>query len=52
MRLGEGIAQVLAWEERNVFSFLHFDVPKMVGVKKAFGLRTLLKARCLVTIGI
>ena len=36
MRLGEGIAQVLAWEERSVFSFLHFEVPKMIGIKKGF----------------
>ena len=36
MRLGEGIAQVLAWEDRNVFSFLHFEVPKIIGVKKGF----------------
>ena len=36
MRLGEGIAQILAWENRNVFSFLHFEVPKFVGVKKGF----------------
>ena len=36
MRLGEGIAQVLAWEEHNVFSFLHFEVPKIIGVKKGF----------------
>jgi tRNA threonylcarbamoyladenosine biosynthesis protein TsaB len=36
MRLGEGIAQILAWEDRHVFSFLHFEVPKFVGVKKGF----------------
>ena len=36
MRLGEGIAQVLAWEDRNVYSFLHFEVPKFIGVKKGF----------------
>lgn len=36
MRLGEGIAQILAWEDRNVFSFLHFDVPRFVGVEKGF----------------
>lgn len=36
MRLGEGIAQILAWEDRNVFSFLHFEVPKFVGVRKGF----------------
>lgn len=36
MRLGEGIAQILDWEDHNVFSFLHFDVPKIIGVKKGF----------------
>ena len=36
MRLGEGIAQVLAWDSLNVFSFHHFDVPKMIGVPKGF----------------
>lgn len=36
MRLGEGIAQVLAWENRNVFSFLHFKVPEITGVEKGF----------------
>lgn len=36
MRLGEGIAQVLAWEDRNVFSFVHFEVPQMVGVEQGF----------------
>lgn len=36
MRLGEGIAQVLAWEGCKVFSFLHYEVPKITGVKKGF----------------
>ncbi len=36
MRLGEGIAQVLAWDSLKVFSFHHFDVPVMVGVEKGF----------------
>lgn len=36
MRLGEGIAQVLAWDSHNVYSFHHFDVPKIVGVQKGF----------------
>ena len=36
MRLGEGIAQVLAWDSNNVFSFHHFDVPAMMGIQKGF----------------
>lgn len=36
MRLGEGIAQVLAWDSKSVFSFHHFDVPAMMGVEKGF----------------
>jgi tRNA threonylcarbamoyladenosine biosynthesis protein TsaB len=36
MRLGEGIAQVLAWDEKNVFSFHHFDVPRMTGIDKGY----------------
>ncbi|MBC7713460.1 MAG: hypothetical protein H7177_08980 [Rhizobacter sp.] len=36
MRLGEGIAQILAWDEKKVFSFHHFDVPELTGVVKGF----------------
>jgi tRNA threonylcarbamoyladenosine biosynthesis protein TsaB len=36
MRLGEGIAQVLEWSTKSVFSFHHFDVPKMAGIKSGF----------------
>ncbi|MBY0414182.1 MAG: hypothetical protein K2Q18_08455 [Bdellovibrionales bacterium] len=36
MRLGEGIAQVLEWSAKNVFSFHHFDVPRIAGIKKGF----------------
>lgn len=36
MRLGEGIAQVLAWDSLKVFSFHHFDVPMMIGIEKGF----------------
>jgi tRNA threonylcarbamoyladenosine biosynthesis protein TsaB len=36
MRLGEGIAQILAWDEKAVFSFHHFDVPAMMGMQKGF----------------
>ena len=36
MRLGEGIAQVLAWDSKTVYSFHHFDVPKMIGIPKGF----------------
>lgn len=36
MRLGEGIAQMLAWDSKSVFSFHHFDAPQLAGVKKGF----------------
>lgn len=36
MRLGEGLAQVLAWDHKKVFSFYHFDVPRILGIKKGF----------------
>ena len=36
MRLGEGIAQILSWDNVKVYSFHHFQVPKIVGVKKGF----------------
>lgn len=36
MRLGEGIAQILAWDEMKVFSFHHFDAPRIAGVEKGF----------------
>jgi tRNA threonylcarbamoyladenosine biosynthesis protein TsaB len=36
MRLGEGIAQVLEWNMKSVFSFHHFDVPKFAGIKNGF----------------
>lgn len=36
MRLGEGFAQMLAWDKREVFSFYHFKIPQMCGVEKGF----------------
>lgn len=36
MRLGEGIAQILAWDEKKVFSFHHFDAPEISGVEKGY----------------
>lgn len=33
MRLGEGLAQILEWDHKNVFSFFHFDVPRFIGVE-------------------
>jgi tRNA threonylcarbamoyladenosine biosynthesis protein TsaB len=36
MRLGEGIAQILVWDSKSVFSFHHFDVPKILGVQKGY----------------
>ena len=36
MRLGEGIAQILALDEMNVYSFHHFNVPLYMGIEKGF----------------
>lgn len=33
MRLSEGLAQILEWDEKKVFSFYHFDIPLLAGVK-------------------
>lgn len=32
MRLGEGMAQMFAWDQRQVYSFYHFDVPRLSGI--------------------
>ncbi len=48
MRLGEGIAQVLAWDDKKVFSFHHFDVPKMTGVQKGFWVSNAFKGQIFV----
>jgi tRNA threonylcarbamoyladenosine biosynthesis protein TsaB len=31
MRVSEGISQVLDWQEMDVYSFYHFEVPKILG---------------------
>jgi tRNA threonylcarbamoyladenosine biosynthesis protein TsaB len=36
MRLGEGIAQILAWDDKKVFSFHHFDAPRLIGIPAGF----------------
>jgi tRNA threonylcarbamoyladenosine biosynthesis protein TsaB len=48
MRLGEGIAQVLAWDSKNVFSFRHFDVPELVGIKQGFWVTNAFKGQVFV----
>lgn len=48
MRLGEGIAQILAWDSKTVFSFHHFDVPKMVGVEKGYWVTNAFKGQVFV----
>lgn len=48
MRLGEGIAQVLAWDSKNVFSFCHFDVPEMLGIKQGFWVTNAFKGQVFV----
>lgn len=34
MRLGEGLAQILEWDQHKVYSFLHFDVPAFTGINQ------------------
>lgn len=36
MRLSEGLAQIFEMSGLPVFSFLHFEVPKMTGVREGF----------------
>ncbi|MCT4643326.1 MAG: hypothetical protein N4A33_13625 [Bacteriovoracaceae bacterium] len=33
MRLSEGLKQVLEWSGKKCYSFYHFDIPKIVGIK-------------------
>lgn len=48
MRLGEGIAQILSWDSKNVFSFRHFDVPLMIGVSEGFWVTNAFKGQVFV----
>lgn len=48
MRLGEGIAQILAWDEKRVFSFHHFDAPKLFGIEKGFWVTNAFKGQLFV----
>lgn len=34
MRLSEGLADIVKWNEIETFSFYHFDIPKYLGIKK------------------
>lgn len=36
MRLSEGLAQIFEMSDLPVFSFCHFDVPKLVGIQEGF----------------
>jgi tRNA threonylcarbamoyladenosine biosynthesis protein TsaB len=36
MRVSEGIAQVFSWRKFPVYSFYHFDVPKMINLKEGY----------------
>jgi len=33
MRVAEGIAQIVEWQNKSVFSFYHYEVPKICGVE-------------------
>ncbi len=48
MRLGEGIAQILAWDEKKVFSFHHFDAPRLLGVQKGYWVTNAFKGQVFV----
>lgn len=45
MRLGEGVAQVFEWDQLPVFSFHHFDVPKLMGIEEGFWLTSAFKGQ-------
>jgi tRNA threonylcarbamoyladenosine biosynthesis protein TsaB len=48
MRLGEGIAQILSWEQNKVFSFHHFDVPELVNIPKGYWVTNAFKGQIFV----
>jgi tRNA threonylcarbamoyladenosine biosynthesis protein TsaB len=45
MRLGEGLAQVFEWDHFPVYSFHHFDVPKMMGITEGFWVTSAFKGQ-------
>jgi tRNA threonylcarbamoyladenosine biosynthesis protein TsaB len=45
MRLGEGIAQVFELSKIPIYSFYHFDVPRMSGVEKGFWITNAFKGQ-------
>lgn len=48
MRLGEGIAQVLELGQTTVYSFYHFDVPRLSGVHAGFWVTNAFKGQVFV----
>ncbi len=34
VRISDGIGQVLEWQKREVFSFYHFEIPRLLGYEK------------------
>ena len=45
MRLGEGLAQVFEWDQLPVFSFHHFDVPKLMDINEGFWVTSAFKGQ-------
>lgn len=45
MRLGEGIAQILEWSGRKIYSFHQFEVPQIMGIKKGYWMTNAFKGQ-------
>jgi tRNA threonylcarbamoyladenosine biosynthesis protein TsaB len=48
MRLSEGIAQILSWDDKHVFSFHHFEVPALAGIEKGYWVTNAFKGQVFV----
>ena len=45
MRLGEGMAQMLEWSGKKVYSFHQFEVPSLMGVQKGYWISNAFKGQ-------
>ncbi len=45
MRLGEGLAQVFEWDNLPVFSFHHFEVPRLLEISKGYWVTSAFKGQ-------
>jgi tRNA threonylcarbamoyladenosine biosynthesis protein TsaB len=48
MRLGEGIAQIFAWNQLKVYSFYHFEAPRLSGVENGFWITNAFKGQAFI----